>query len=375
MPSDTSPIVPQPINGQTSGLKLAKKISISSLLFRFITAVVAIIIGVIISGVVWYNVQLGPVDNSDKITEITILDGSGSSQIGEELKNESIIKSSLAFDIYIRLMGGANLQAGTYQFNSAESIPQVVERLIAGRVKQSSVMFFPGSTIVDNTNNSKKVDISTMLKAVGYSDAEIQSALAKDYSVKFAKLFKNKPVGSSLEGYIYGETYNYNVGASVESIIESALSEYSSIIDKNDFAAKFSTQGLNLFQGITLASIIQKEANTAADQKQVAQVFYLRMKLGMPLGSDVTYQYIADKTGVARDPNLDSPYNTRRYAGLTPGPIASPGLTALQAVAEPSTGDYLYFLSGDDDVTYFAHTMSEHQSNIINHCKVKCSTL
>jgi UPF0755 protein len=71
---------------------------------------------------------------------------------------------------------------------------------------------------------------------------------------------------------------------------------------------------------------------------------------------------------------LDSPYNTRINKGLPPGPIAVPGLTALQAVADPNSGDYLYFLSGDDDVTYFARTDAEHQSNIVNHCKVKCAT-
>ena len=95
----------------------------------------------------------------------------------------------------------------------------------------------------------------------------------------------------------------------------------------------------------------------------------------MPLGSDVTYQYIADKTGVARDPNLDSPYNTRRYAGLPPGPIATPGLGSLRAVATPAVGDYLYFLSGDDNVTYYSHTLAEHEANISAHCKIKCSTL
>ena len=93
----------------------------------------------------------------------------------------------------------------------------------------------------------------------------------------------------------------------------------------------------------------------------------------MVLGSDVTYQYIADKTGVTRDPGLDSPYNTRRYPGLTPTPIASPGKAALLAVANPAAGDYIYFLSGDDDVTYFAHTYAEHERNIVDYCQKKCS--
>jgi UPF0755 protein len=130
-----------------------------------------------------------------------------------------------------------------------------------------------------------------------------------------------------------------------------------------------------LYEGITLASIVQREASTPADQQQVAQVFYSRLAIGMQLGSDVTYQYIADKTGVARDPGLDSPYNTRRYTGLPPGPIAVPGSSALLAVANPAEGDYLYFLAGDDGATYFARSLAEHEANIVDHCAVNCSTM
>ena len=93
------------------------------------------------------------------------------------------------------------------------------------------------------------------------------------------------------------------------------------------------------------------------------------------LGSDVTYQYITDKLGVPRDINYDSPYNTRRFAGLPPGPIASPGKDALIAVGAPATSDYLFFLSGDDNVTYFARTVEEHEANIRNHCQQKCQII
>ena len=93
------------------------------------------------------------------------------------------------------------------------------------------------------------------------------------------------------------------------------------------------------------------------------------------LGSDVTYQYITDKLGVPRDINYDSPYNTRRFAGLPPGPIASPGKDALIAVGAPATSDYLFFLSGDDNVTYFARTVEEHEANIRNHCQQKCEII
>jgi len=79
--------------------------------------------------------------------------------------------------------------------------------------------------------------------------------------------------------------------------------------------------------------------------------------------------------GVPRDTNLDSPYNTRRYTGLPPGPISAPGLNALLGVANPSGHDYLFFLSGDDDVTYFASDLAGHEANIKAHCKIKCTII
>ena len=98
------------------------------------------------------------------------------------------------------------------------------------------------------------------------------------------------------------------------------------------------------------------------------------MKIGMNLGSDVTYQYAAKLLGVAPDPKLNSPYNTRIHAGLPPGPIATPGKTALQAVANPGNNDYLFFLAGDDNVMHYAKTDAEHQRNIVQYCRVKCAT-
>ena len=147
------------------------------------------------------------------------------------------------------------------------------------------------------------------------------------------------------------------------------------MVQKHDLVKKYKQRGLTLYEGITLASIVQREVNGLDDQKKVAGVFYNRLKQDMMLGSDVTYQYIADKTGQQRSPSLDSPYNTRRYTGLPPGPIAVPGESALLAVAEPTKSDYLYFLSGDDDKTYFGKTEAEHERNIQQHCQKKCLIL
>jgi UPF0755 protein len=262
------------------------------------------------------------------------------------------------------------MQAGTYRLSPAESTPQIVEHLVNGLVDEFSITFYPGATLVDNTAAKDKYDVTTVFKKAGYSEKEISSALAASYA---SPLFDGRPSGQGIEGYVYGQTYNFSTGVKVPDILNRTFEEFYSVVKDNDLVQKFATHGLNLYQGITLASIVQREASDPTDQKQVAQVFFSRLALDMVLGSDVTYQYIADKTGVPRDPNLDSPYNTRRFGDLPPGPIASPGLSALLAVANPAKGDYLYFLAGDDKKTYFAKTLAEHEANIANHCAKNCA--
>lgn len=365
----------QPINGHKSGLSFYKKHTIGKKLKRKSAIAAAVILFIIFGMAVYYNVQLAPVGGStNDLKKVTIVKGSTPNQIGQQLQKMSIIRSSLAFEIYTRLNNKNNvLQAGVYRLSPAESVQQIVQHLTNGSVDRFSITFYPGATLADTTKtaDSKKYDVTTELKRAGYSEQEISAAFNKTYD---SPLFSGKPPTANLEGYVYGETYNFNVGATVEDVLQTVFDQFYKVIQDNKLISGFSSHGLNLYQGITLASIVQKEANRPQDQKQVAQVFYLRLNQGMVLGSDVTYQYIADKTGVARDPNLDSPYNTRRFVGLPPGPIAVPGLSALQAVANPASGDYVYFLAGDDGIVYFAHTFAEHESNIANHCKIGCST-
>ena len=367
--------VQQPINGVDSGLKVPKKRSITKVILIIAGITLIIIIGLLASAYIWYNAQLKPVGNDKaQLKEIVIPPGSTSGQIGKQLEKQLIIRSSIAFDIYIRLAGKNNvLQAGSYRLSPADTVPQIIEHFVKGSVDTFNITFFPGATLTDTItkSDSNKFDVTTVLKKAGFSDDEIKLALEETYD---SPLFADKPAGTSLEGYVYGQTYNFNTGSTVQDILKRTFAEYYKVVQQEKLVQGFARHNLNLYQGITLASIIQREASSPQDQKQVAQVFYSRLAIDMTLGSDVTYQYIADKTGVQRSPDLDSPYNTRRFPGLPPGPIATPGLTALQAVASPATGDYLYFLSGDDNVTYFAVTNAEHESNIVDHCKVKCST-
>lgn len=370
--SDTSTSLPpqQPINGQESGLRTSRPKFRKTLMIIAISAA-ALLIVTVTSFLVWYKIQLSAVGGDpNHLVVVDIPSGTTPSGIGKQLHDKGIIRSNVAFDIYTRLNGKQSiLQAGTYRLSPSQSLQAIVAHLVKGDVDTFSITFYPGATLAEH----RKV-----LIAAGYSNSDVDSALNAKYD---SPLFVGKPSSADLEGYIYGETYQFSAGATVKEILERTFEEYYSVLQDNNIIDGIKSQGYTLYQGLILASIVQKEVFSPAspdpsvDQKQVAQVFYSRLSSGMTLGSDVTYQYAADKLGVARDPNLDSPYNTRRYTGFPPGPIASPGLTALKAVASPAGTDYLFFLSGDDDITYFARTDEEHQANIVNHCKVKCSSL
>ncbi|MDB5183890.1 MAG: putative Aminodeoxychorismate lyase [Candidatus Saccharibacteria bacterium] len=325
-------------------------------------AVIVVVIVAIISAYAWYQGQLAPVStDTTKHVRVTIKVGSTPSAIADQLQTDGVIKNKLAFTIYTKLTHTENnLKAGTYSLQPSVSTPAIVDHLVAGKQDTFSMTFLPGDTL---DNNRQK------LITAGYTSDDVDAALKKTYD---SPLFATKPLANDLEGYFYGQTNEFDTSATPSSILETFFGEYNDFLTQNNIAAGLQKQGLSLYQGITLASIVQREVGTK-DMPQVARVFLNRLKAGMTLGSDVTYQYAAKKLGVAPDPSLDSPYNTRKYPGLPPGPIATPGNTALLAVANPADNNYLFFLSGDDDVTYYATTDAQHQQNILQHCQKKCS--
>ncbi|HRN90585.1 MAG TPA: endolytic transglycosylase MltG, partial [Candidatus Saccharibacteria bacterium] len=207
---------------------------------------------------VWYLWALSPVNPSDlRHDRVEIAAGSSPGQIAETLRGKKLIRSSVAFDIYTRLTGTkSNLQAGIYSISPSESTPKIVDKLTSGDIthEQVDITFYPGATLVDNsaTADSKKLDVKTVLKRAGYSDSEITAAFDKTYT---GPLFAGKPVGSDIEGYVYGDTYKFNKNATVEQILQRTFDEFYGVVQKNDLVDKFKSHGLNLYQGITLASI------------------------------------------------------------------------------------------------------------------------
>jgi len=337
---------------------------------------VGILLAVSVLGTVWYKLQLRPVDEtSTQKVKVTIKEGDSTETISSTLKAASLIKNNTTFLVHAYLNGvTSELRAGTYTLSPSMSVPEIIDDLSNTNPDTFSLTFYPGATLRDTTKRSvtQKTDVKTVLLKAGYAETEVEAALNKQYD---HPVFASKPPSADIEGYVYGETYEFKSTATPEEVLERTFDELYSVIQQQNLIRAYQKRGLSLYEGITLASIIQREEKDYTSQQQVAQVFYLRLKKDMPLGSDPTYQYIADKTNVDRDPALNSPYNTRNVKGLPPGPIAAPGDSALRATINPAKGDFLYFLNGDDNKMHFGRTIQEHEANIQKYCQKKCEIL
>lgn len=323
----------------------------------------ALAILLIIAANVWYFASLQPVKpGSDEQIRIKVTAGETVSEIANNLKNAGAVRSSVAFRIYAELNGTkSKLKAGGYTVSPGQSIPDIINHLVDGNGNELTITIPPGVSTLG---------IREELKKHGYSDAEITRALNATYD---SPLLADKPDGVGLDGYIFPETFKVDPNDTLETLFERSFDELYARLQQDGMIKKLKARKLNIHQGLTLASIIQKEESDPADQRKVSQVFHLRLEQGMALESDPTFIYAANQLGIEPSITIDSPYNTRKYPGLPPGPIANMNYSAIQAVADPAAGDYLYFVAGDDGKTYFSHTLEQHLENVKNHCHDLCN--
>ena len=363
---------------------------------------VGVLAGLILLGsllFIWYNSSLSPVydsklcktstaDEQCKPVDFTVKNGEPLVDIANNLESAGIIKSSLAFQIYARLNSNPDQlpKPGDYQISRASSVEEIYKQLIDGS-KSANVFkltILPGETVKQ---------VKEKLKNLGYSDEEINTAFSKNYNHKVLEGRKDTSEWGAepLEGFLFGDTYEFYIGESVENIILTCLDNLEAAIEGNNLVSRFGEKGLSLYEGITLASITQREANTL-DQPYISKIFLNRIEVGMPLGADSTTTYALNLVDPDRKTyqtnadglTLDHPYNTRNavYTGLTPGPISNPGVSALLSVADakepPGFDDEhkaYYFLTDCSGKMYYGSTEEEHLKNIeasgLSSCETK----
>lgn len=311
----------------------------------------------------WYNANLKSYSTSTEVIDFVVAEGDTVKTVGDKLKNRSLIKSSEAFRIYFAQKGLTNsLKAGTYELSASMNVANIAEILTSGREKSTKYTIGPGQRLDQ---------IKARMIAAGYDQAAVDNALQKE-TYRDHAVYSYIPKEATLEGFVFPETFYITENSGPEDIIRASLDELDEILS-NEMKQSFAAKGLNVYQALTLGSIIEKELPSQADRDKAAQVFYSRLNEGIPLGADATYIYAAKVFGGEPFPELDSPYNTRKVVGLPPGPISNVSLSSLKAVANPADTDYLFYVTGDDGTNHFSKTADEHEANVTRYCTITCA--
>ena len=313
---------------------------------------------------VWYFYEhnLRPLSQHAVTKSIVITAGSSTTQIADELHSQHIIRNAWTFERYIQSKGvGQYLQAGTYSLSPSEGVQDIVAQLTHGKVVTQLITILPGQRL-DQVRQS--------LINSGFSKSDVDAALVPASYEGNAALV-DKPIGNSLEGYLYPDSFQRSANTTAKTIVQESIAEMQKHLTP-DIRAAFAKEGLSTYQGIILASIVQQEVNTQSDRNQVAQVFLTRMAQNMSLGSDITAMYGSRLAGQGKSLTYDTPYNTLIHSGLPPGPVSNVNASALQAVAHPANTNWLYFVAGDDGTTYFSTTLDEHNQQTAQYCHKLC---
>src|SRR6059036_13266 len=246
-----------------------------------------------------------------------------------------------------------SLKAGEYEIPRDATIVDIVALLESGRVRQHAILHPEGATVAE---------LARALEAERLAGADAVARTATDRRF----LDANGIEGPSVEGYLFPDTYQFVRGMTPEEMLGKMVQRMRAKLTPETHG-RARELGLSTHQLLTLASIIEREAIVKDEQRLIAAVFWNRLKIGMPLQADPTVQYAVAKERRAlsrADLVVDHPYNTYVRPGLPPGPIASPGLEAIQAALAPAPVRYLYFVARDDRRHYFSTTMEEHSAAV-----------
>ncbi|MGI6588932.1 MAG: endolytic transglycosylase MltG [Peptococcia bacterium] len=320
---------------------------------KFIALIV--VLGVFLS--TFFYSQLGSVDSEDNVDRLFVVKhGTTSTQIAKNLEKEGLIKNSQAFVFYAKLTRNlSKLKAGHYLFNPSMNIPQIIAKLVEGKVASISFTIPEGYCLQQIAEVLAKKEIMT--------EKEFW-AVVKEGDFTYSFLQDLPQTEKRLEGYLFPDTYIIPMGASAEEVIAMMLRRFDTIYKK----LPPNKTRLTTHEVVTLASIIEGECLLDRERSIVASVFLNRLKIGQKLEADATVQYILEERKqrvLFKDTEIESAYNTYRNKGLPPGPIGCPGEASLRAVLEPADTNYFYFVAKKDNSGehVFARTFDEHKRN------------
>jgi peptidoglycan lytic transglycosylase G len=324
--------------------------------------VIFVIVFILLGGAVAAYVAYGRLNRpfrgySESEAFVEIPGGAGSRAIGDRLIAAGIVRDRLTYRVALWRSGHARrLKAGEYRFDGEMTPLEVVDKIARGDVFLLNLTFREGLTITE---------MAQIFETNGFGPAKSFVAAAGDGS-----LIQNvDPSARDLEGYLFPDTYALPRGADASRVVRAMVDRFQQVLTP-EIRKAAEARGLTVRQLVTLASIVEKETAKPEERPLVAAVYSNRLKIGMGLQCDPTVIYALQRAGrydgnLRRDDlQFDSPYNTYRYPGLPPGPIAAPGKGSLEAAAAPADVDFVYFVSRNDGSHEFARTLEEHNRNV-----------
>lgn len=320
-----------------------------------------VLIFVLIAAIVFFVVL--PNFYLQKTGLFTISKGQSALEIGKNLEKQDFYKHSSIFFFFSLTTGKSNkLQAGDYLLEKNKSILRVLNDFSKGNVLKIKITFPEGITMKEIENKINQEFEKWGRGEINFSDLKID-----DFKEDF-EFFKNIPLTASLEGFLFPDTYNFDLKAENFNIARIFLSNFDEKMDKE---AKISSKK-NFFEILVMASLLEKEANTFEDKQKIADILWRRLEIKMPLQVDAAINYIIGENKERLsliDLEINSKYNTYKNLGLPPGPICNPGKESILAAANPKKNDFWFYLSSSDGKIIFSKNFEEHKLNKLKYLK------
>jgi len=278
--------------------------------------------------------------------------GYSTRRIAHELKAAGVIHNAHAFLLWHYLHGRRSLKAGEYLFERPSSVLEIHDRLARGDIYVHTVVIPEGFNIFD---------IAQAMQDAGLGSRDDFLQAAKSQTPLISDL---DPAATSLEGYLFPNTYEFTKTQSVPEMISAMVKQFRQVAREIGLTS-------DLTRTVTMASIIEKETAVPEERPLVASVYYNRLAKNIALQADPSVIYAELLAGAYsgalhhEDMQYDSPYNTYRHPGLPPGPIGNPGRTSLEAAMHPAQTDYYYFVSDGNGHHRFANSLEEHNRNVV----------
>lgn len=323
-----------------------------------------IIVGIVGGGVLaatWMWTRITELHKGYSTAEqfVEVPQGASAAEVRRRLVEAGIVRDDITARAALLWTGKAQqLRAGEYQFTRPMKAVDVIERIARGDVYTRRLTFREGLTI---SEMAQEYEAAGFGQRADFVKAASNGSLVSDID----------PDARDLEGYLFPETYTLSRVTTASQLVAAMVQGFRGSV--RNLREQAEAQGFTARQIVTLASLVEKETGKADERPLVSAVYRNRIRLKMGMQADPTVVYALQKAGrydgnIRRaDLSFDSPYNTYRYPGLPPGPIAAPGKASLEAALAPADVNYLYFVSRNDGSHVFAETLAQHNANVYQH--------